>query len=375
MILALLGLAVAGFFVLSGKKTVHHGSDVTEEVSGEALEDTVTPVVESLTLEQKVGQMLLLGIWNPEHKAGQKRLIERGIIGSVIVMNANISTKDATRTHIARLQEAVPTSTPPLLVAVDQEGGTVSRFEYDDFDLTAQPEIEDTDEAREVAARRGKELADLGVNVNFAPVLEYITDPDSFLYDRTFRVDEKSEIAPLASAMVRGYQRAGVAATVKHFPGHKSGSVDSHKNLPSVDDISYDELTAYTSPFITVLDEARPDMVMTAHVLFPAIDEAYPATLSPEIIDEFLRKSLGFTRVIITDDMNMGAITNGFGRTEAALQAVKAGNDILLYVATPTQVEQVHAAIVEAVKRGEIPEERIDESVKRIIALKQKYAK
>jgi beta-N-acetylhexosaminidase len=204
--------------------------------------------------------------------------------------------------------------------------------------------------------------------------LENIINKDSFLYNRVFR-GQKEKIISLGSNMVQGYQDAGIAATVKHYPGHDDSSVDSHKNLP-VSTVENQDFHDYVSPFIEVIKNKKPLIVMMAHVLFPNIDPVYPATLSPVIINQ-LRNEYGFDGVIITDDMNMGAITKNYGIEQSAIQAIKAGNDILLYVSSEEDFLRAYNAVISAIENNEISQGRIDESVYRILKLKEilnKYA-
>ncbi|HEY4503899.1 MAG TPA: glycoside hydrolase family 3 N-terminal domain-containing protein [Candidatus Paceibacterota bacterium] len=331
--------------------------------------DKISIKIENMTLEEKIGQMFLVGIFTGDSNATLEKLITDKKIGSIILMNQNI--KDQKIANLTQHFQDVASSThqPPLLISVDQEGGIVSRITDSDSDLTSEPQIRNPNQAYNVALARGKELYKKGVNVNFAPVLEYITDPDSFLYHRVFR-GSKENMTTNGENMVRGYQDAGIASVVKHFPGHDNDSIDSHKNLP-ISKIDKENLTEHMRIFEKVIEKEKPSMVMTAHVLFPKIDPTYPATLSPIFI-KILRDDYNYDGVIITDDMNMGAITKSFGIEKSALQAVNAGNDILLYVAPIETINKAYDAILQAVRDGRISEERIDSSVHRVLKLKEK---
>ncbi len=342
------------------------------------LESTPVPVVdliktrmESMTPEEKVGQMFLVGIYTNDSKVPLTKLITEQKIGSVIIMGPNI--KNLKVSDVTSNLQSIASSThqPPLLISIDQEGGIVSRIKDSDSDLTGQPDIKNTEQAHKVSLARGQELRRKGVNVNFAPILEHISSTSSFLYNRVFRGDA-SQVSALGAAMVKGYQEAGIAATIKHFPGHDDESSDSHKGLP-VSGIDLTKINEHARPFREVIDTAKPEVVMMAHVLFPNIDPDFPATLSPTIID-ILRSDYAYSGVIVTDDMNMGAITKNFGVEKSAVQAVVAGNDILLYVATPDTVIKSYNAVIAALKSGKISKERLDASVYRILKLKEKVA-
>jgi beta-N-acetylhexosaminidase len=299
-------------------------------------------------------------------------LIKEKKIGSIILMNSNIKGKDV-HALINSLQGlATSSSQQNLLITIDQEGGIVSRINNPNLDLTSQTKIKDYNQAYEVSSKRAKELSLLGINVNFSPVLDYINNPSSFLYNRVFR-GTKEQVSSLGIAMVKGYQDNGISATVKHFPGHDNNSVDSHRSLP-VSSIKENDLLEYIEVFRNVIKESKPYMVMTSHVLFPKIDAKYPATLSPKIIS-VLRNDLLYNGVIITDDMNMGAITTKFGIKKAAKQAVLAGNDILLYVANEKIINEAYNEIIDSVNNGQIPMDNINNSVYRILSLKKILSK
>ncbi len=334
--------------------------------------DNIRIILDKMSLEEKVGQMFLAGIYTNDSDEVLKKLIKEKKIGSIILMNSNIKGKDV-HALINSLQGlATSSSQQNLLITIDQEGGIVSRINNPNLDLTSQTKIKDYNQAYEVSSKRAKELSLLGINVNFSPVLDYINNPSSFLYNRVFR-GTKEQVSSLGIAMVKGYQDNGISATVKHFPGHDNNSVDSHRSLP-VSSIKENDLLEYIEVFRNVIKESKPYMVMTSHVLFPKIDAKYPATLSPKIIS-VLRNDLLYNGVIITDDMNMGAITTKFGIKEAAKQAVLAGNDILLYVANEKIINEAYNEIIDSVNNGQISMDNINNSVYRILSLKKILSK
>ena len=371
IIIVVIVLALIFFSLFFIKKNISVQLSVSQVV---ITEDPIRTNIKNMTIEQKIGQMFLVGNFSAESNDILGRLIIDKKIGSVILLNQNIKNQNVLQVT-SRLQEiASSTHQPLLLISVDQEGGIVSRIKEKDSNLTAQNQIDDDDQAYQVSKDRGLELLRKGVNVNFSPVLENIINKDSFLYNRVFR-GQKEKIISLGSNMVQGYQDAGIAATVKHYPGHDDSSVDSHKNLP-VSTVENQDFYDYVSPFIEVIKNKKPLIVMMAHVLFPNIDPVYPATLSPVIINQ-LRNEYGFDGVIITDDMNMGAITKNYGIEQSAIQAIKAGNDILLYVSTEEDLLRAYNAVISAIENNEISQGRIDESVYRILKLKEilnKYA-
>jgi beta-N-acetylhexosaminidase len=368
-VILLVAIYFSGYFYYS---SYHKLDTVPTATSTPVAIDPIKVRLEKMTLEEKVGQMLLAGIYTEDGQEVLERLISERKIGSIILMGPNIKNKRVVDVTTRLQSIAASTNQPPLIISIDQEGGIVSRIKDPDSDLTSQPDIKDAEQAYKVANDRGIELYNKGVNVNFSPVLEYITNKNSFLYNRVFRGTKEDDIS-FGSMMVRGYQDAGIAATIKHFPGHDDSSVDSHKNLPT-SKVTPEDLREHARPFAEVIKNSDPMMVMTAHVLFPKIDPIFPATLSPTIIN-ILRNDYKFDGVIITDDMNMGAITKSFGIETSAVQAILAGNDILLYVATEETVNKAYNAILTAIKTGQLTEDRIDQSVYRILKLKQKVVK
>ncbi|HNR53395.1 MAG TPA: glycoside hydrolase family 3 N-terminal domain-containing protein, partial [Candidatus Dojkabacteria bacterium] len=231
--------------------------------------------------------------------------------------------------------------------------------------ITAQSEIKTEKDAYNISKKRAKELKDLGITMNFSPVLDNIQKEDSFLYDRVFRTD----ISLLGNKMISGYTDGGVIAVPKHFPGHPDNSIDSHKTLPEVNTPEAD-FDTYASQFKEVLSNPDIQAIMVGHILFKQIDANNPSSLSSKIITEILRNKYGFKGVVITDDMQMGALTESLTIAQAAVKAVTAGNDLLIYSGEPEQQAEAYNAILDAVKKGKISEQRINESVLRILTLK-----
>ncbi len=221
-----------------------------------------------------------------------------------------------------------------LMIAIDQEGGEVARLRGPQFDTTGQRSIATEDEAYALGRTRGQELSQLGITMNFAPVLDTATEPSSFLYNRVF----PDNVVALATALSRGHLDATVTPVAKHFPGHPDTSHDSHLTLPSVP-ITSAERNDFIKPFAEYIEKAKPAALMTAHVAFPAIDRL-PATISPYWLSTVLREELGFDGLIITDDMSMDAIDVVRTSTSASKLALLAGADIILFAAEPYDITQ-----------------------------------
>lgn len=332
----------------------------------------------SMSLREKVGQMVMTGIEGFEPGIDARTLIGEHKVGGVILFSRNIQSATQTAGLINRLQAmAVDQGGVPLLVAVDQEGGTVMRVP----DATLVPgnmalgAARDAGLAYRVGLRIGEELRAMGFNVNFAPVLDVNNNPQNPVIGVRSFGEEPELVTELGLAMIRGLQDAGVLATAKHFPGHGDTAVDSHIDLPAVphDRARLDQVEL--APFRAAIENGVAG-IMSAHVTFPAIDPTpgLPATLSKPVLTGLLREELGFEGLIFTDAMEMGAITSRYGIGRAAVMAVLAGADVVL-VGWPSDWRmalEVVTALQEAAESGVIPEERIDASVARILAAKKR---
>ncbi|MBI4224782.1 MAG: beta-N-acetylhexosaminidase [Candidatus Sungbacteria bacterium] len=322
-----------------------------------------------LPVEKKIGQMMMVSIPGTLLSTTTAQWLRDRHIGGVILLGKNVVSLEQTKKFIRQLQDnASQAGDPPLLIGVDQEGGMVSRFRFLQ-ELTAQKDILDTESAFQVGLARGKELRELGVHVNFSPVLDVASSSQDFMFSRTFRGDA-GQVALLGEAMIRGYEQAGIISVAKHFPGHGGTRVDSHKDLP-VKNITYAGLDKELEPFRKAI-LARVPMIMPAHIKFPRIDKQYPASISSLLIGRMLRTDLGYQGVIITDDLGMGAIMKTYGLPDAGVRAIKAGDDILLVVRSLPEYDKIYMRIKNALGHKEITEQRLDESIRRIMLLKSR---
>ncbi|TSC61268.1 MAG: beta-N-acetylhexosaminidase [Parcubacteria group bacterium Gr01-1014_48] len=329
---------------------------------------TVKYQVASMTLREKIGQMFLVsftGTELDEETASWMRTLE---IGGVILLGGNITSREQTEKLIFALNDQVSKhAAAPLFISVDQEGGAVSRFKFTDFEMHSQKDIRSSALAYTVALQRAKDLRSLGVNVNFSPVLDVSLSSDDFIYERTFEGDADT-VATLGARMVQGYREGGIASAGKHFPGHGATGVNSHIDLP-VTERDSKAWSEHLHPFREAI-QAEVPMIMMAHLKVPSIDPEFPASLSKIIQEDILRNGLSYKGIIISDDLGMGALTKNYTFPEIALRAVSAGTDILLVVRSQAVYEKMITAIEDAVAKKSISEERIDESVIRILSLK-----
>lgn len=323
--------------------------------------------IAGMGVAEKIGQLMMVSI--PDQKLSERSAawLEEHQIGGVILLGRNVKSAEQVQRLTADLGRAASRANmPTFFIAVDQEGGSVVRFPFL-AERTAQRDIIKEDQAFDIARRRGRELAGLGVNVNFSPVLDIAVSREDFIYPRTFRGDARA-VANLGQAMIRGYRAGGVLAVAKHFPGHGGTGVDSHRALPGLL-LTNAELSNRIEPFRAAISEGI-GMIMAGHLNIPAVDSERPASLSRSAVAGLLRQELVYNGVVITDDLGMGAITNSYALPDAAVMAVQAGADIVLVVSDFETAKRIHGTLRRAVEIGVISERRIDESVRRILLLK-----
>jgi beta-N-acetylhexosaminidase len=329
-----------------------------------------------LSLEEKVGQMFMCGFDGTVPTAEIMTMIEKHRIGGIIYFRRNVQdTAQMSRLSLELQHINVLQSTIPLFIAIDQEGGMVSRI---DREVTLIPGAMALGASRsetavwKTAAISGGELRGMGINMNFAPSVDVNNNQQNPVIGVRSYGEDPVLVGDLGAAAVRGYQESGVAATAKHFPGHGDTDVDSHLGLPIVRHDHERLERVELLPFVRVI-EAGVDAIMSAHIIFPTLEEKrLPATLSSSILTGLLRGRLDFSGVIVTDCLEMNAISKEYGIPQGAVMAIEAGADLVLVSHTFEEQQAAVVAVVTAVRSGRIPESRIDESVERILALKKK---
>jgi beta-N-acetylhexosaminidase len=320
-------------------------------------------------LEPAAAACLLPGFDGTEVPDWLRRQLASGL-GGVVLFAFNIRDPE----RLAALTASLRAERPDLLVGVDEEGGDVTRLEAASGSSfpgnLALGAVDDTELTRRVAAAIGGELAAAGVNLNLAPVADVASDSASGIVGvRSFGSDTEL-VSRHVAAYVEGLQSTGVAACAKHFPGHGEVAGDSHLELPTAP-TDRETLFARALPPFRAAVEAGVHSVMTAHIRFPALDDE-PATISSVLLG-LLRSDLGFDGAVITDALEMRAISGTVGLEEGAVRALAAGADGLCLGAerTPEEVEAIHAAIVAAVQDGRLPEDRLREAEGRMASLAQ----
>ncbi|MEN2465847.1 beta-N-acetylhexosaminidase [Ornithinibacillus sp. JPR2-1] len=331
-------------------------------------------ILETLTLDEKIGQMIMAGMEGTTPEPETIRLIENYKVGGIIFFRKNLTSYSQSLQLVNGIKRANSGNPIPLFLSVDQEGGRVTRLPGLE-ELPTNKEIglqNDPKLSYQIGSILAEALHAFGMNMNYAPVIDVNSNPKNpVIGDRSFG-DNPSLVSTLGIQTMKGMEANDIIPVVKHFPGHGDTSVDSHLELPQINK-SVEALHALELiPFIDAIDEGV-DVVMVAHILFPLLDSEFPSSMSKAIMTDLLREELHFDGVIVTDDMNMDAIVDHYEPGEAAVQSVKAGSDVILISKEYDDIVRSIEAIKSAVENGEISEERINESVQRILAVKGKY--
>jgi beta-N-acetylhexosaminidase len=337
----------------------------------------------SLPLEQQIGQFFYIGLAGTELDADTRALIQEVQPGGVIIFGRNVAGPQQLRDLLDGVRELLPT--PPLL-GVDQEGGLVDRLRKI---FTPMPSARTIREHGDLAASRalgritGEALRLLGFNMNFAPVMSIMTDERDLLsnglYSRSFG-RSPGEVLGYTTVYLRGLQETGIVGCLKHFPGIGAGEIDSHEQMPMVT-LTHDDLVAQDlAPYIELFQrkDDRVRCVMVSHGGFPNIDITKgvtggllaPASLSPNIVTNLLREELGYQHLVVTDDLEMGAIARHCEIEPAVVRAFLAGNDMMLICARPDIIRRGYHSLLDVARNGRLPKDRMRSSLKRIAAMK-----
>ncbi len=336
----------------------------------------------SLPLEQQIGQFFFIGLTGTELDAETRALIEEVQPGGVIIFGRNVRTPEQLRELLDGVRELV--SNP--LLGVDQEGGLVDRLRKI---FTPMPSARTIREHGDLAGSRalgritGEALSLLGFNMNFAPVMSIMTDERDLLsnglYSRSFG-RSPGEVLGYTTVYLRGLQETGIVACLKHFPGIGAGEVDSHEQMPMVS-LSHDDLMAQDlAPYIELFQrkDDRVRCVMVSHGGFPNINLVKgvtggflePASLSHNIVTDLLRVELGYQHLVVTDDLEMGAIAKHCEIEAASVRAFLAGNDMMLICAHPETIRRGYQSLLSVARADKLPKDRLRTSLKRIAAMK-----
>lgn len=358
---------------VTGGEDVQDPADQSGSAEGS---DIVEKTLADMSLRDKVCQMMFV---RPESITGidvvtaagdtTKAALEKYPVGGIVYFAQNMESKDQVKEMIDNSQSY---SKVGLFISTDEEGGMVNRLmntvgtTY--IDSMYNYKDGGTQKAHDNAYTIASDMAALGFNMDFAPVADVWSNPDNTVIGERAYSDDYSQAAELVGSAVKGFEDGDIMCTLKHFPGHGDTAEDSHYSSAYVkrtkDEIMADEMQPFTAGI-----DAGAEFVMVGHLIVPDIDEL-PATLSYKITTEMLRNEMHFEGIAITDSLAMGSIADNYGVGESAVMSIKAGMDMLL---DPTDIDTAVDSIVQAVESGDITEDRIDDSVRKILALKEKH--
>ncbi len=366
----------------NGKNSAEDGlpnsEDMHDKENNEPPVEKIDPIkeqIKEMSIEEKIGQIVVVGLEGYTLDDNSRKMIEEYLVGGIIIFGKNVESSDQLLTLINSIKEANSKNSIPLFISVDEEGGRVSRMPKEIKKLPTSGKIgqlNNKELSYDIGTVLAEELKMFGFNMDYAPVLDINSNPKNpVIGDRAFGADSKI-VSDLGIQTMKGIQSEGVISVVKHFPGHGDTSVDSHIGLPTIEH-NLERLKDFELvPFKAAIENGA-DAVMVAHILLNEIDPDYPSSLSKAIITDILRKDLGFNGVVISDDMTMGAIVENYKIGDAAVKAIDAGSDIVLVAHGFENGLAVINSIKEALTNGTMSEERLNESVYRILNLKQKY--
>lgn len=341
---------------------------------------TIDEMIATMSLEEKIAQLFIVDFYvmtktyqEKEYNQAMDDFLRKYPVSGVIYFSENIESAD----QVLELNNALTTvSQLPMFISVDEEGGIVSRLGNANIGVTKLPDAatlvseNTTDEVYAYALKLGNEMKILGFNMDFAPVLDINTNPDNPVIGKRAFGEDAETVSDYAIAFYKGLNDAGIIATGKHFPGHGDTTTDSHTQLTSIEhDLKRIQSTELV-PFEKAVEASIP-AIMVAHINTPNIsDDGLPASLSSQMISDILRDELTYDGLVISDSLRMKAITDYYQPAQVGVMFLKAGGDLILI---PDDFESTFQGILDAVKANDISEERINESVRRILTVKEEF--
>ena len=332
-------------------------------------EEKVDKLVANMSDADKVGQLMMIGIHGKTLNDDAKFMLNEYRVGGIILFDRNMESKNQVKSLITDINKTGKSAgLTPLFIGIDQEGGAVARMEDQLIKVPPAEELgkEPIEQAVSLAKQSGTELKDLGFNINFAPVADL-----GLTYGRSFSTNP-DDVVRYASAVGKAYDEAGLWYSYKHFPGIGKTDVDLHADTSVVPVSKENLLNEDTKVFVDLIKQSKPNTyaIMVSHAMYPQIDPDYPSSLSKAIITDWLRKDMGYNGVVVTDDMDMGALAKHYTFGDMAVQSILAGSDILLVCHEYEHMQEAYNGLMKAVKDGRISKERLDKSVKRILLMK-----
>ncbi len=359
------------------KKELNHNQDLTPGATAQATpqmtpQQYINLILQHMTLDQKLGQLMIVQFVGPTYSLDISTMISQYHVGAVLLFTANNNIADKAQLK-GLIQQMQSNSAIPMVVAIDQEGGTVDRLKALDGPRTPVAEIgatNDTGKAMAAGIQDAQDLASYGFNLNLAPVVDVTNVYNPQLDGRTYG-NNAALVTKMAQAYLQGLQQSGkVMGTLKHFPGLGDVGVDPHSGVPNLYRSKSGLEAIDWAPYRAIIQQGNIHAIMVTHEIVHAIDSSLPSSLSYKVVTGILRDDLGFQGVILTDSLTMEGITAYYTEEQAAAVAVEAGSDLLMGASTPADVASMIVGIKQAVASGEISQQRIDDSVRRMLMLK-----
>ena len=366
-------LIIIILLIITFIKTINKTNDTSKEVINSFEEEEKDNKIDEMSLEEKIGQLLIISYRKNDIKEKLPTILEEVKPGGFILFSENITTYDDTINLIKSIKNS---NDIPLFIGIDEEGGNVQRLknlkDYKTSDIPYMSYVKTINDAYNLGKVIAEELRVFGINLDFAPVIDCNWDnPKSVIGKRAFEGDYTT-VAKLGVSLAKGLKNNKVIPTYKHFPNHGATATDSHQDLPVINKTEEELLNNDLIPYQEAIKN-NADMIMISHLALPKITKDYtPASLSYEIITNLLKKKLGFKGLVVTDALNMQALTKNYSEKEILIKAINAGADLLLMPEDPVNAVKI---IKEAVNEGLISEERINESVEKILSLKDSTIK
>lgn len=347
-----------------------------EPTEEELIHQKIMDIIDSLTVEEKIGQLFIVGFSGKNVSNSLIQAVNNYHFGNFIYFGENVENNAMIAKMSDDIQDLVLGDVGiPAFIAMDHEGGMVVRLTENATHFLGNMGLAATfnpQNAYTAGKLSGSELRHYGINFNFAPVLDVNNNPNNPVIGIRSFSDDPKVVSSFGLKLIEGYKEVNVLTSAKHFPGHGDTITDSHYGLPLIPHSKERLFAVELAPFIDAIN-AGIDAIMSAHIIFSSFDSENPATLSYKVLTELLRNELGFKGLIITDEMRMQAIRDNFGVGEAAIKALKAGADLLLYAESTSTSVEAYNGVLNAVRSGEITEERLNKSLYRVLTKKIKY--
>lgn len=347
-----------------------------KEVENIKKRDLIKEKIDNMTLDEKIGQLIIAGFDGIALDDKTKSLIKDDKIGGIILFSENVESISQLVNLTNSIKSENSSNKISMFISVDEEGGSVSRMPKELRKFPSNRIIGDKNDDKlsyNIGKMIGKEIRSFGFNMNYAPVLDINSNPNNKVIGNRSFGNNVEMVSRLGIQTMKGLMDSNTISVVKHFPGHGDTSIDSHISLPVVEK-DLEKLNSFEFiPFKKAIENGV-DAIMVSHILLTQIDKNNPATMSKAVVSDILRGDLGFNGVVITDDMTMGAITQNYSIENAAVNSINAGTDIILVCHQYKNIKSTIEAIKKAVNVNKtISQERINESVYRILKLKEKY--